>query len=99
MTTSEILRGKPLGALLVMMMLSACGGSETRETLTPPAIVRVVKVAIPDLSAADKKACYRPDIIGGVDGRAALADVLVALGACSQKHRRVVRQYSDAQKL
>lgn len=88
-------------ALLMLVTLTACGGSETRTAIytAPPPVVKVVKVPIPDLSPADKKPCYDPGVPAGVDARVILADTRVALADCRNRHQRVVRQHADARKL
>lgn len=84
-----------------MMMLGACSKSEIERLIQVPAppTTPPIKVAIPDLSPADKKRCYDPGVPVGADARAVLADTRLALADCGQKHRRVVKQYADAQKL
>lgn len=79
------------------MMLAACSKSEIEQLARSPA--PPIKVAIPDLSPNDKKLCYDPGDPVGIDAIAVIADTRLALADCRLRHQRVVRKYSDAQKL
>lgn len=88
-------------ALLVSMTLGACSKSGIRlvEKAPPPSVIKPIKVAIPDLSPAERKPCSDPGVPVGVDALETLAETRLVLGVCRARHQRVVKKYSDAQKL